>query len=69
MQLLIVDDGFASSSAPTATQRQAYDIAAADLATTLKDLHALVEVDLAGLEKAMEAAGAPWTPGRIPDWP
>ncbi len=65
----IVDDGFASSSAPTATQRQAYDIAAADLATTLKDLHALVEVDLAGLEKAMEAAGAPWTPGRIPEWP
>jgi photosystem II stability/assembly factor-like uncharacterized protein len=65
----IVDDGFASSSAPTATQRQAYDIAAADLAAALKDLHALVEVDLAGLEKAMEAAGAPWTPGRIPEWP
>jgi photosystem II stability/assembly factor-like uncharacterized protein len=64
----IVDDGFASSSAPTATERQAYEIASADLATALKELRALVDVDLASLEKAMEAAGAPWTPGRIPTW-
>jgi hypothetical protein len=28
----------------------------------------LVEVDLATLEKDMEAAGAPWTPGRVPLW-
>jgi hypothetical protein len=25
-------------------------------------------VDLAKLEKEMEAAGAPWTPGRLPEW-
>ena len=24
--------------------------------------------DLARLEKQMEAAGAPWMPGRIPEW-
>jgi hypothetical protein len=23
---------------------------------------------LAKLEKDMEAAGAPWTPGRVPEW-
>ena len=28
----------------------------------------LIEVDLARLEKQMEVAGAPWTPGRIPEW-
>jgi hypothetical protein len=27
-----------------------------------------VEQDLFALEKKLEAAGAPWTPGRIPDW-
>ena len=26
------------------------------------------DVDLAKLEKDMEAAGAPWTPGRVPEW-
>jgi hypothetical protein len=31
-------------------------------------LHTLVEVDLTKLEKDMEAAGAPWTPGRVPEW-
>jgi hypothetical protein len=28
----------------------------------------LVDVDLAKLERDMEAAGAPWTPGRVPEW-
>jgi len=36
--------------------------------TTLAQLRQLIEVDLARLEKEMEAAGAPWTPGRIPEW-
>jgi len=31
-------------------------------------LRQLIEVDLTKLEKQMEAAGAPWTPGRIPEW-
>ena len=26
------------------------------------------ELDLAKLEKDMEAAGAPWTAGRVPEW-
>jgi len=28
----------------------------------------LVDVDLANVEKQMNALGAPWTPGRIPTW-
>jgi hypothetical protein len=29
-------------------------------------LRALVEVDLKAVEQALDAAGAPWTPGRVP---
>jgi len=25
--------------------------------------------DLSRLEQELQAEGAPWTPGRIPDWP
>ena len=39
-----------------------------EFADQLARLRALVEVDLAKLEKDMEAAGAPWTPGRVPEW-
>jgi len=31
-------------------------------------LRTLMEKDLKELEARLEAAGAPWTPGRIPDW-
>jgi hypothetical protein len=45
-----------------------YTVAAQDFERVLANLRTLVEVDLARLEKEMEAAGAPWTPGRIPVW-
>jgi photosystem II stability/assembly factor-like uncharacterized protein len=57
-----------SLTKPTQTHVEDYNIAAADFAGQLDKLHALVEVDLAKLEKDMEAAGAPWTPGRVPEW-
>jgi photosystem II stability/assembly factor-like uncharacterized protein len=53
---------------PTESHVDSSNIAAAEFADQLAKLHALVEVDLAKLEKDMEAAGAPWTPGRVPDW-
>jgi photosystem II stability/assembly factor-like uncharacterized protein len=57
-----------SSSAPTATQERAYEIAAEAFAPVLDGLRELIEEDFAALEQEMEAAGAPWTPGRIPNW-
>jgi hypothetical protein len=57
-----------STSAPTQTQKDHYTIAAQEFDQVLSQLRALIEGDLARLEKAMEAAGAPWTPGRIPEW-
>jgi hypothetical protein len=57
-----------SLAKPTQTHLEAYNIASAEFSDQLAKLHALVDVDLAKLEKDMEAAGAPWTPGRLPDW-
>ncbi len=57
-----------STARPTQTAMAQYAVAAQDFEQTLSQLRQLIEVDLARLEKQMEAAGAPWTPGRIPDW-
>jgi hypothetical protein len=57
-----------SLAKPTQSHVDDYNIAAQGFAEQLAKLHALVEVDLAKLEKDMEAAGAPWTPGRVPEW-
>ncbi len=57
-----------STARPTQTQMNQYAAAAQDFELTLSQLRQLIEGDLARLEKQMEAAGAPWTPGRIPEW-
>jgi len=57
-----------SLAKPTQTHVDDYNIAAADFSEQLGKLRALVEVDMAKLNKNMEAAGAPWTPGRVPEW-
>jgi photosystem II stability/assembly factor-like uncharacterized protein len=57
-----------SISRPTQTQIAQYDAAAQDFQTVLGQLRQLIEVDLDKLEKQLEAAGAPWTPGRVPEW-
>ena len=53
---------------PTQTQRDAYKIASEELRQELAKLRTLIEVDLRPLERAFDAAGAPWTPGRLPEW-
>jgi photosystem II stability/assembly factor-like uncharacterized protein len=57
-----------SLAKPTQSHVEDYNIAAAEFAEQLGRLRTLVEVDLAKLEKDMDAAGAPWTPGRVPEW-
>lgn len=64
----IVNGQRMSIQRPTQTQMDHYAAAAAEFDQVLTRLRALIEGDLAKLEKAMEAAGAPWTPGRIPEW-
>ena len=57
-----------SLAKPTQSHIDSYNIAAAEFTGQLARLHTLVDVDLAKLERDMEAAGAPWTPGRVPQW-
>jgi hypothetical protein len=67
VQAIMEGERFALAK-PTQNHVDDYNIAAGDFAGQLGKLHVLVEVDLAKLEKDMETAGAPWTPGRIPEW-
>ncbi len=64
----IMDGERFSLAKPTQTHIDNYNIAAAEFAEQLEKLRVLVESDLSKLEKDMEAAGAPWTPGRVPVW-
>ena len=53
---------------PTRTALEQYQIASDELAVQIPKLRKLIEVDIKALEKQMDAAGAPPTPGRLPDW-
>ncbi|MCI0489165.1 MAG: glycosyl hydrolase, partial [Blastocatellia bacterium] len=64
----IAGDQRMSTSRPTKTQLDLYRIASDEFGRELAKLKALIEGDLTKLEKSLEAAGAPWTPGRIPEW-
>ncbi len=54
-----------STSDPTQSQAEAYKIALNEFSPLMKELNELKEQDIQQLEKALEAAGAPWTPGRV----
>ncbi len=47
--------------------KDSYAIAADEFTSALASLRS-VERDLSALEGALDVKGAPWTPGRIPDW-
>ncbi len=53
----------------TGTARSQYEIAADGFGKVLETLRTLIEKDLRTLGDSLEAAGAPWTPGRgLPVW-
>ncbi|HEX9188357.1 MAG TPA: glycosyl hydrolase, partial [Vicinamibacteria bacterium] len=64
----IVSSHWSATVAPTGTSREAYAVASEAFEKQLSTLRTLVETDLRALEAAMETAGAPWTPGRVPTW-
>jgi len=57
-----------SQSAVTGNHRDSFEVAAGQLPTALEELKGIA-ADLAELEAELEAAGAPWTPARLPVWP
>jgi photosystem II stability/assembly factor-like uncharacterized protein len=64
----LVGSGRSSTAKPNGTQMSEYKYASETFAAALEKLRTLVNVDLANLEKSLDAVGAPHTPGRIPDW-
>ncbi|MCU0305262.1 MAG: hypothetical protein MUC56_14515 [Thermoanaerobaculales bacterium] len=64
---LIVSSLWVTTSGPTGTYRRALDEAHEDFGAVLAKL-AAVDARIRALEDALEAAGAPYTPGRLPVW-
>ena len=52
---------------PTKTALESYQIASDQLAVEIPKLRRLIETDIRALEKQLDAAGAPPTPGRLPE--
>ncbi|TAK63405.1 MAG: glycosyl hydrolase [Bacteroidetes bacterium] len=64
----IADDQRMSTSPPGQTHLDAYRIGSEELSVELQKLKTLMKGELAEVEKEMESIGAPWTPGRFPEW-
>jgi photosystem II stability/assembly factor-like uncharacterized protein len=64
----VVYSSWFATSEPTATQRRALEAAGSAFAETLAALRRLAFESLPELERELESAGAPWTPGRFPEW-
>ncbi len=64
----VVEGTWTVTTAPTASQRKDYDLAADAFAAWLPRAKAFLGQDVKGLEDALDAAGAAWTPGRLPSW-
>ena len=63
----VYQDTLAFQSPAPAFYEDSYEIAAAQFEQALAELASL-HGDLDAFEKRMEQLGAPWTPGRVPDW-
>jgi photosystem II stability/assembly factor-like uncharacterized protein len=63
----IVRSQWDTTSAPTQTKKDGYEWAADAFTKELARLKALSS-ELEAFENQLEAAGAPWTPGRLPNW-
>ena len=65
----IISGHWSTTSAPTGSHRKNYEIAAAEFGRPWKRCVRCWRHDLPALHEALEAAGAPWAPGRkLPTW-
>ena len=64
-RITVAVNGLVTTSPPTSTHREALTLAEQQLTPLLAKLRKAIEVDLAEVEKQMNALGAPWTPGRV----
>jgi uncharacterized coiled-coil protein SlyX len=64
----ILNGHWNSQSSVSDNYRDSYAVAEAEFRVALAELKAIA-ADLADVEFSLQDDGAPWTPGRIPDWP
>lgn len=64
----VIYDGLSTTSAPTTTMKEQLQLASEEFETTLATLRNVVDNDMKNLEQKLERAGAPYTPGRLPEW-
>jgi photosystem II stability/assembly factor-like uncharacterized protein len=64
----IIYTHYSSTAGVTQTQRDGYEILKEEFPPVLNELKDIYEVKLPVIEKELESIGAPWTPGRIPEW-
>ena len=64
----VIRDQWQSTSAPTTSQQNTYQIVAGEFAPLLDALKKIVNEDVKIIEKRLEEMGAPFTPGRLPVW-
>jgi hypothetical protein len=51
---------------PTGTAKQSLKIGLEELAEVTAAVRAVAEKEMPAFEKALDALGVPWTPGRLP---
>lgn len=61
-------DGYGSTSEPTTTMKEQLRIAGEEFEVAFEELKNVFNNDIKSLEQKLEAAGAPYTPGRMPEW-
>jgi hypothetical protein len=64
----VIRDQWRSLSAPTQSQKDAFQIVADEFPPVLDAIRKIVEEDVRKIEKKLEEIGAPYTPGRLPVW-
>lgn len=64
----VVGGSWSATCAPTRTHMDQLDLASSLFAEELPKLKGLINGDLRRLQDAAEKAGAPWTPGTLPEW-
>lgn len=57
-----------STAGPSQTQINSSEIVKEEITILLEKLKKIAEEDIKNLEKDMEQAGSPWTPGRVPEF-
>ncbi len=61
-------DGWGSTSDPTGTMKEQLSLAGEAFKPVLAQLKKISTTDIPALEQKLEAIGAPYTPGRLPQW-